>query len=361
MALGYVIDQEYCKISNSCPKILFIDDEPKFLNGLRRALYYRRQHWDMHFASSANNAILLSKENDFSVVVTDMDMPDFNGIEIIAVLRKINTRTVFIMLTGINDLKVATDSINQAGVFRFYSKPCTPETLQEGIETALARPSFKKRHPYSRTELLETSVATYFDRALDALPIGVMMATSDSKIVYTNTIGAEFLTQADGLSVDHQGYCRTYDVNEGRTLHILIASTMHRQDDGCNERGGALSISRRAMGRPYSVLVFPASETTLGIDDRQPTAILYVTDPERQTVPDIHTLRALFSFTIAEARLVRSLVQGNDIKKAAQELGITSSTARSYLKQIFFKTDTNKQTELIRLVLMSTALIGVDD
>ena len=62
-------------------KILLVDDEPNILEGLRRMLRSMRKEFEMHFAENAKEALELSNENDFDVVVSDMRMPVMDGIE----------------------------------------------------------------------------------------------------------------------------------------------------------------------------------------------------------------------------------------------------------------------------------------
>ena len=65
-------------------------------------------------------------------------------------------------------------------------------------------------------------------------------------------------------------------------------------------------------------------------------------------------LRALYGLTAAEAVLTRLLVQGLPLAEAAAQLGVRVQTVRTRLKTIFEKTDTHRQAELVRLVLLGT-------
>jgi DNA-binding CsgD family transcriptional regulator len=62
-------------------------------------------------------------------------------------------------------------------------------------------------------------------------------------------------------------------------------------------------------------------------------------------------LRAAFGFTEAEARLAALMAAGEDLRSAAEALEITYGTARMRLAQIFDKTETRRQGELIKLLL----------
>ena len=65
----------------------------------------------------------------------------------------------------------------------------------------------------------------------------------------------------------------------------------------------------------------------------------------------------LYGLTQAEVKLVELLCDGWSLEEAATQRGVTMNTARSQLKQIFFKTGTGRQSELVRLVLSGIAPI----
>jgi DNA-binding CsgD family transcriptional regulator len=65
----------------------------------------------------------------------------------------------------------------------------------------------------------------------------------------------------------------------------------------------------------------------------------------------IDRLRSHFGLTPAEARLALHLVAGETLRSAAVKLSMSYETARSYLKNIFRKTETCRQTELVLVIL----------
>jgi DNA-binding CsgD family transcriptional regulator len=114
--------------------------------------------------------------------------------------------------------------------------------------------------------------------------------------------------------------------------------------------GGAMLITRRAPKRPLQVVVTPFRSETTFVQDR-PCAILLLTDPDEQPVSRAAVLRALYRLSPLEARIVDQLSAGSDVAAIADQLGITANTVRFYLKEIFRKTGTRRQSDLIRLVL----------
>ena len=109
-------------------KILFVDDEENVLNALKRQF---RKTYDVSLASSGADALKMLTENGpFSVIISDMQMPEMNGVQFLQAAQKISPDSVRLMLTGNADQQTAMDAVNHGSVFSFYTKPCTPEVLQ---------------------------------------------------------------------------------------------------------------------------------------------------------------------------------------------------------------------------------------
>jgi DNA-binding NarL/FixJ family response regulator len=203
-------------MSSEPPRILFVDDEQDVLDGIKRALRKMQSKWRMSFASSADEALVLCERRPFQVVVTDLMMPGINGIDLIKQLNQDFPVTNCIMLTGTADLQDAAQVINTTRVFRFFSKPCEPAALIDGISQA------------------------------------IKAATEE--------------------------FCP----------------------------------------------------------------------------PTLEMLTDLFELTRSEARLTQALVLGNSLESSAQNIGVTLSSARTYLKRVFSKTATSRQGELVSKVLIAS-------
>jgi response regulator RpfG family c-di-GMP phosphodiesterase len=116
-------------------KVLFVDDEENVLSALKRQF---RKRYDVCLASSgADGLTRLVDEGPFAVVVSDMQMPEMNGVQFLQAAQKLSPDTVRLMLTGNADQQTAVDAVNQGCVFSFYTKPCAPEVLQIAIEKAI--------------------------------------------------------------------------------------------------------------------------------------------------------------------------------------------------------------------------------
>ncbi|MFH0785062.1 MAG: response regulator [Pseudomonadota bacterium] len=109
-------------------KVVFVDDEPNILDGLRRTLRSLRTEYDMHFAASGREALEIMAKDRFDVVISDMRMPGMDGAQLLETIQKEHPHTIRIMLTGQAD----EDSIIRTVgvVHQFLAKPCDPEKLK---------------------------------------------------------------------------------------------------------------------------------------------------------------------------------------------------------------------------------------
>jgi len=344
---------------------LFVDDDANVLNGLRRSLRCRQSGWQMWFAQRPEEALALARQHAFDVVVADMAMPDMNGLALLVALRRILPMMSAIVLTGTADLRCAIDSINQAGVFRFYTKPCPSFLLREGITAALElkRETATPAVPAARPSAPGLApVPAPFPAAmgggngpLNLLSLGVIVVDAQARVRFMNRRAEELCAAGDGLILDGDHVCRTETAREAARLHQLIRDAL------ASGVGGAMLVTRTSAKRPLSVLVALLPETAESRDTAR-TAVLLISDPNDITLPTPEQLASLFDLPPVKARIAHSLSQGYSLSETADLLGITYGTARTYLKDIFIRTATGRQSELIKLIITQPQVtFGVQD
>lgn len=119
----------------STAKILLVDDEPKLLSALRRQLVRK---FDVVTAESGAEALSKIEElGPFSVVVSDMRMPEMDGVEFLHEVRAREPEITRIMLTGNADQETAMEAVNRGSIYRFLRKPCAGHVLSASIEDGI--------------------------------------------------------------------------------------------------------------------------------------------------------------------------------------------------------------------------------
>jgi len=117
-------------------RILFVDDDPNVLDGLRRMLRPMRKEWEMAFSLGGEEALSALADKLFDVVVTDMRMPGMDGATLLKRVRREYPQLVRIVLSGHSSEEASLRSVGVA--HQFLAKPCDAETLKQTINRAFA-------------------------------------------------------------------------------------------------------------------------------------------------------------------------------------------------------------------------------
>jgi HD-like signal output (HDOD) protein/CheY-like chemotaxis protein len=117
-------------------RILFVDDEPRVLQGLQRMLHSFRKEWDMDFVEGGIQALALMQNKTYEVIVSDMVMPGMDGAQLLIEVQKRQPNTVRIVLSGHSEREAVLRLVGPA--HQYLSKPCNPDLLKETISRAFA-------------------------------------------------------------------------------------------------------------------------------------------------------------------------------------------------------------------------------
>ena len=116
-------------------RVLFVDDEVNILNTLRRGLM--DEEYYCLFANSAKEALELFEGNKIDVIVSDIRMPEMNGLDLLKIIAEKSPLTVKIVLSGYTQLPQVLATINQVDIFKFITKPWSLEDLVTIVRKAL--------------------------------------------------------------------------------------------------------------------------------------------------------------------------------------------------------------------------------
>jgi PAS domain-containing protein len=176
--------------------------------------------------------------------------------------------------------------------------------------------------------------------AFDHLALGVVLMDASGRVSFANRSAEEILGVTEGA-----GDPERRAAERTRALAQLLV-------DRRSVRRGSLVLRHPVDGRPLQVFVtpfdWPGSYGEAGA--RYATAV-FIGDAKRLSGDPFDVLRELYLLTPGEARLALLLTTGRSVEESAHELGIALSTARGVLKAVFAKTDTRRQSDLVRLLL----------
>jgi CheY-like chemotaxis protein len=144
-------------------KVLFVDDEPAVLDGFRRTLQGK---FEVETAVSGEQGLAAIRDHGpFGVVISDMRMPEMDGVQFLTRVCQVAPNSIRLILTGHAELNTVMSAINEGHIFGFLIKPCQEEDLVRAIATALVE------HNKRREERVRIQIPVQLYRfAIDARP-----------------------------------------------------------------------------------------------------------------------------------------------------------------------------------------------
>ena len=192
---------------------------------------------------------------------------------------------------------------------------------------------------------LMASVADQFASfALDCVETAVFVLDSDSGIHYANAAARRLLE--DGR----------LSIRNGQLCSPAVGGTMalRRLINQCLEASSIApaQMTFQRLGDVEDALCL-AAVAARRPGERQPVlpfVMVFASKPCETSLPDARQLRSHFGLTYMQAKLAIEIAKGEGLKACTQRLGIALSTGRTHLKQIFQKTETRRQAELVRVI-----------
>jgi DNA-binding CsgD family transcriptional regulator len=188
-----------------------------------------------------------------------------------------------------------------------------------------------------------------FQHLLEQSTTGIVLVDTAGRALYVNPEAVRVLEGDDGLRLQ-RGKLEALNQKVNQELKGLILSSAAAANGNLDEAGGGISIPRLRHVRPLRVVVMPLRGIGLRPELHACAAVLLYDSSVYKVVPET-ILCQLFGLSSGEATLVTHLARGEELREAADQLGITYETARSHLKQVFLKTDTSRQSQLVALII----------
>ncbi len=185
------------------------------------------------------------------------------------------------------------------------------------------------------------------ENAFDDLKTALVLLDRSGKAVLANRAARSICDERDGLLMTSSGITAQRSTENVQLRAAILQAIQVSTGVSC-EPSGARLISRRDR-RPLQVLVAPLTSRNTHVP-RHAVAVLFISDPDRQSSLPSVVLKQLYGLTQAEARLAVTLLEGKSLGDAAELHQVGQETVRSQVKSIFQKTGTKRQGELVQLL-----------
>jgi len=184
----------------------------------------------------------------------------------------------------------------------------------------------------------------------DELAVGVILLDECGRVMHANAAAERMARAGDGLLLGPGGVKAALGAETTALRRLVVEAVQTGNGQGLGA-AGAMRLTRSSLLRPYEVLVTPLSRRQQETRPRAPVAALFVTDPEAEPATPEQLLAGLYGLTRAEARLAAALLRGATLDEISVLFGVTMNTVRTQLRSVFAKTETRRQSDLVRTVL----------
>ncbi|MET8423685.1 helix-turn-helix transcriptional regulator [Nocardia sp. NPDC004860] len=180
---------------------------------------------------------------------------------------------------------------------------------------------------------------------LDRHRHGLALVSGCGRVDYANPAALAILRAGDGLRLGAPARLESNDPAVSSRLRRLLAAAAQT---GPSNAAARLLIPRDGGRLPLTVSILPLCPGSQESPRR--AALMVIVDPEREEPGGRETLRELYGLTRAESQVAFEVLRGSGLASVAEELYISVNTARTHLRQVFAKTGTCRQAELVRLL-----------
>jgi DNA-binding CsgD family transcriptional regulator len=196
-------------------------------------------------------------------------------------------------------------------------------------------------------------------QALDRIVGGVILVDEWGAPVLTNRSADRILAANDGLLLEPEGPSAATPRQTDQLRGLLSEAAATGASRGVGA-GGVMRLARPSGRAPLEVVVTPIRRESCSMFEGEATAAIFVADPGAQAERPPERLRRLYGLTPTEAEVASRLADGMSASEISADLGNTVHTVRGHLKQLFAKTGTRRQPELVRLLLSGLADVRPD-
>jgi DNA-binding CsgD family transcriptional regulator len=199
----------------------------------------------------------------------------------------------------------------------------------------------------------ECSATSHLRDSLQFVGFGILVVDVSGRVLIANCAAEAILKRGRGLTC-RRGALVCDRPRENAALHAAIQAATQPLCE-IQPTAADLHVTGDAIQRPLAVHVaaMPSVSSCDGFAPSTAAAVVFVIDPEAD-VDDFDGMAAAYSLTAGERRVLREIVKCEGLVRAAEKLRISLPTARTHLQNIFAKTDTNSQAEVVRLALTSS-------
>jgi len=342
--------------------IFVVEDEQALRNDIVEELQEAGYH--VLAAADGQQALDLLADSTPDLLLCDITMPGLDGYELLNILRQQRPElaaTPFVFLTALSEPREVIDG-KLSGADDYLIKPVDYDLMLATIEAHLRQVKrIRRRHDDEMTTLrgaISGLSGGGAEHALDLISLGIVLLDEQGKQVHINRAAQEMAADADFIHVSTKGVWAV-DPLSNRALQHAIAETLDSARAGVEKVAGVmLQHAHETSGTSILACAIPRADPP---SSSHPCVALFLSASGRlKRVPEA-LLMELFGLTPTEAKVAGALASSARATDVAAELGVSQTTISFHMRNLFQKTGTNRQADLIALILAGPMMCRVPD
>jgi DNA-binding CsgD family transcriptional regulator/PAS domain-containing protein len=207
---------------------------------------------------------------------------------------------------------------------------------------------------------LNRATENAYQGLLDDWGLGTFLLDASGRSIWMNKAANQLIGPDAEFELKPGGILKLADGHQDRSFQKQLAAILCKRREGVFSEGSSMSITKASGRRALQITISNVDPDRCGallnLGATRPSIVVYVRDPDETPLAPSGLLQEIFGLTAAEAAFVAEFVKDASLAGAADRLSLTKSSARTYMKRVFSKTDVNSQTELMKLLLMLPAM-----
>lgn len=346
--------------------ILCVEDEPDLREDLAEEL--EAAHYAVIAVGNGRDALHQLETIRPDLILCDIVMPGMSGYEVLDILRTTRPDLAdvpFVFLTA----QAGSEQIvrgKRAGADDYLVKPIDFDLMLATIQARLGQMSRVQDKLNTEIRRMDDGFSVHHEekarralkhvtQALDYVATGIVLLDKRGSVQFANraacqlvndAIGIKALSQLVGATGAHQAFVLNQAVEAAIAAHHAgqeyTDSLAIPRPKGLRD----LLLTICALGSPSDT-----ADATRDEPSDHPALVIFISDPESRRPAPVDALISLFDLTATEAQIAWAFAQGQRSDDIAASFGISPTTVAFHKRNLFQKTHTNRQADLIALML----------
>ncbi|MGM0915595.1 MAG: response regulator [Pseudomonadota bacterium] len=293
------------------------------------------------------------------LILCDINMPGLNGYAVLDAVRERRPHladTPFVFLTALSDPRDVVDG-KRLGADDYLVKPIDYDLLLATVAARLRQVRrMRDKSNHELQELRQAMSSLHLEasqqafqaatRALDLVAPGMVLLDSQARITFANQRARQLAGESDVLALNAT---LSASGSMARRLRECITAATQASRQG-EEPVFSLRLPHRPGDHGLLVLVCALGQATDAAGTEASVVALLSAPDQRPPLPR-GVLASLFGLTPTETRIALALLEGLRTEEIAEQMSVSPTTVAFHLRNLFQKTDTHRQADLIALLM----------